>query len=410
MTKLTIRQWPLPVETGRSTILDAALASGVPFPHGCRTGECGACKSLLLSGDVTMSHYDREVLSDAEKKAGFVLACRAKPLSDVHVSWLGGSVSIELPIRRMNAQVTNIEQVSPIIRRIYVWPEETLQFAAGQFARLRFGNLPARAYSMANTPGDEALEFHIRLIPGGAVSNHIAEDLKVGDTVQIEGPFGNAHLRPEDRSPLVLIAGSSGLAPAKSIIRTALLNQPDREVHLYFGVRNEEHVYDETELQVLATRYKNLKVETVLSEPQGQTERRTGMLTDVIAQDLIAHTTAQFYMAGPPEMVTAVSKVVADFGIGKEQIHADPFHTGGPSSQTEESTGNITKLLSGFRKLLPVGRLRHAPAGGAPRSVQAVHQAAQEKRAGRAETVTEVANDPKRPGEAEARGGDRRPG
>lgn len=125
MTKLTIRQWPLPVETGRSTILDAALASGVPFPHGCRTGECGACKSLLLSGDVTMSHYDREVLSDAEKKAGFVLACRAKPLSDVHVSWLGGSVSIELPIRRMNAQVTNIEQVSPIIRRIYVWPEET---------------------------------------------------------------------------------------------------------------------------------------------------------------------------------------------------------------------------------------------------------------------------------------------
>ncbi|NIA70209.1 2Fe-2S iron-sulfur cluster binding domain-containing protein [Pelagibius litoralis] len=413
MTRLTIRQWPLPVETGRSTILDAALASGVPFPHGCRTGECGACKSLLLAGDVSMSGYDREVLTDAEKSAGFVLACRAKPLCDVHVSWLGGTLSIDLPIRKMDAQVTNIEQVSPTIKRIFVWPEETLQFAAGQFARLRFADLPARAYSMANTPGEEALEFHIRLIPGGAVSNHIAEDLKVGDTVKIEGPFGNAHLRPEDRSPLVLVAGSSGLAPAKSIIRTALLNQPDRRVHLYFGVRSEEHVYDEGELQGLVARYKNLKVETVLSEPQGETQRRTGMLTDVLTQDLIAHTTAQFYMAGPPEMVNAVSKVVADFGIRKEQIHADPFHAGGQAEQVDEPPRNFNKLLSGFRKLLPVGRLRHNPGSGQPQSVQAVHQAAQERQgstSGAAPGAAPGAANDTAPGEVVASTSGRQPG
>src|SRR3546814_6408763 len=78
------------------------------------------------------------------------------------------------------------------------------------------------------------------LIPGGRVSTHIADSLKVGDSAQIEGPYGSAHLRPDDDGPLVLIAGSSGLAPAKSIARTALLRQPERRVHLYFG-RSEEH-------------------------------------------------------------------------------------------------------------------------------------------------------------------------
>jgi CDP-4-dehydro-6-deoxyglucose reductase/ferredoxin-NAD(P)+ reductase (naphthalene dioxygenase ferredoxin-specific) len=359
MPKLTIRQWPLPIETGRSTILDAALDGGVPFPHGCRTGECGTCKCILLSGDVAMKNYDSAALSSVEKAAGFVLACRAKPRGDVHVSWLGGTVSIELPVRRLTAQVTNIEQVSPLIKRLYLWPEEPLQFAAGQFARLKFADLPARAYSMANMPGEEVLEFHIRLIPGGRVSAFIDQELKVGDSVQVEGPYGSAHLKPDDNSPLVLVAGSSGLAPAKSIVQTALEGRPERRVHLYFGVRNEAHVYAEPELQLLVSRYPNLQIDTVLSEPEGTTGRRTGNLADVVLQDLDAHRGAQFYVAGPPEMVSTVSQMMSDSGIGREQIHADPFHVSGQDGVEEARSGNFDKLLGGVRGLLGVGRLRH---------------------------------------------------
>lgn len=359
MPKLTIRQWPLPLETGKATILDAALDGGVPFPHGCRTGECGTCKCLLLSGDVAMKNYDSAALSAAEKAAGFVLACRARPRSDVHVSWLGGPVSIDLPVRRLAAQVTNVEQVSPLIKRLHLWPEEPLQFAAGQFARLTFGDLPARAYSMANMPGDEVLEFHVRLIPGGRVSEYLDQQLKVGESVLVEGPYGSAHLKPEDDGPLVLVAGSSGLAPAKSIVRTALKGRPLRRVHLYFGVRDEAHVYNEPELQVLVSRYPNLRVDTVLSEPQGETARRTGNLAEVVVEDLDEHRDAQFYVAGPPEMVASVSRAVSESGIGRERIHADPFHVSAQQPAEEVRSGNFDRLLGGVRGLLSVGRLRH---------------------------------------------------
>src|SRR3546814_11441183 len=106
---------------------------------------------------------------------------------------------------------------------------------------------------MASMPGEEVLEFHIRLIPGGRVSTHIADSLKVGDSAQIEGPYGSAHLRPDDDGPLVLIAGSSGLAPATSIARTALLRQPERRGHLYIALRTEAPVHDVAPLPALVS-------------------------------------------------------------------------------------------------------------------------------------------------------------
>src|SRR3546814_14096558 len=134
-----------------------------------------------------MERYDSVALSASETASGCVLACRALPGGDVHVAWLGGTASIELPVRRLAAEVTNVEQVSPLIKRLYLWPQEPLQFAAGQFARLTFGGLPARAYSMASMPGAEVQEFHIRLIPGGRVIQPIPHSLTVGDSAELTG-------------------------------------------------------------------------------------------------------------------------------------------------------------------------------------------------------------------------------
>lgn len=70
-------------------ILHAAVGAGVDYPYDCATGNCAACISQLRSGEVSMLPYGDGALSSAQAAEGKILACRARPLSDVEVIWLG---------------------------------------------------------------------------------------------------------------------------------------------------------------------------------------------------------------------------------------------------------------------------------------------------------------------------------
>ena len=69
------------------TLLAAALVSGIDYPHSCRSGGCGASKSRLASGSVTLLPHTRFSLSDEERAIGLILACRMILDSDVTVMW-----------------------------------------------------------------------------------------------------------------------------------------------------------------------------------------------------------------------------------------------------------------------------------------------------------------------------------
>jgi ferredoxin len=70
-------------------ILHAAVGAGVDYPYTCATGNCGSCLSELTAGEVSMLPYSDNALSAAQRADGKILACRARPLSDVQVVWLG---------------------------------------------------------------------------------------------------------------------------------------------------------------------------------------------------------------------------------------------------------------------------------------------------------------------------------
>ena len=72
-----------------ATILQAALAEGIAYPHGCQMGRCGTCKSRLIEGVVDLLPHTPFSLTAADKARGLVLACRAQPRSDCRVAWLG---------------------------------------------------------------------------------------------------------------------------------------------------------------------------------------------------------------------------------------------------------------------------------------------------------------------------------
>jgi ferredoxin len=71
------------------TILSASVAAGIDYPYGCASGNCGACISQLDSGEVSLLPRNDAALSVSQANAGQTLACRAQPLSDVTITWLG---------------------------------------------------------------------------------------------------------------------------------------------------------------------------------------------------------------------------------------------------------------------------------------------------------------------------------
>ncbi len=74
---------------GDQTVLEAAILAGIDYPYACATGNCATCISELRSGEVTMLAYGDGALSSAQRQEGRVLACRARPRSDVEILWLG---------------------------------------------------------------------------------------------------------------------------------------------------------------------------------------------------------------------------------------------------------------------------------------------------------------------------------
>jgi CDP-4-dehydro-6-deoxyglucose reductase/ferredoxin-NAD(P)+ reductase (naphthalene dioxygenase ferredoxin-specific) len=316
------------VEPGE-TILDAALRSGLGYPFGCMSGNCGSCKSALLDGDVVLNEYSEFALEDGERAQGLILACRALPQSDCEVALLDAEEIEVHPSRKLRCKVAALDDVTHDIKRIRLESAETVPFAfsAGQYANLRFDGLPLRDYSMANRPDETMLEFHIRLVAGGAVTPHVREKLKLGDAVEVSGPLGTSYWRKKHTGPILALAGGSGLAPIKSIVETALAAGARQPITLYFGVRDERDLYLEAHFQALAARHKNFRFIPVLSEPSGATGRRTGFLVDAIKADFSSVDGHKAYLAGPPIMVESCVKALVAMGMRKTDCHADAFYT-----------------------------------------------------------------------------------
>jgi CDP-4-dehydro-6-deoxyglucose reductase/ferredoxin-NAD(P)+ reductase (naphthalene dioxygenase ferredoxin-specific) len=330
--QVRVRQFAeaLDVDLGE-TILAAALRAGLPYPHGCRSGNCGACKSELIAGEVEMSPYSEFALSEAERDGGLILACRAVPWSECAVRFLEAEEAVAHPLRKMTCRVVDRADLTHDIKRVRLAVVDggPFTFSAGQYASLGFAGLPARDYSMANRPDEATLEFHIRLVEGGAVTPHVREVLAIGDAVRVEGPFGSSYLRDNHTGPIVALAGGSGLAPIKAIVETALAAGKRQPIALYFGVRAERDLYAEAEFAALAATHGNFRFIPVLSAPEGATARRTGFLADVVRADLAGTDLdgMKAYLAGPPIMVETALAALAALGLRRQDCHADAFYT-----------------------------------------------------------------------------------
>lgn len=310
------------VEQGQ-TLLDAALKQGVDYPHSCKNGRCGVCKSRLTSGEVEHLSHLRFTLTEQEKSDGLILACRAVPKTNVKAAWLSQE---EVPRFRLEGRVTGKSWLTHDTVRIILELSDNVRFHPGQFVLLRINGLPERSYSMSNRASGSTLEFFVRMIPGGRVSGCIGSELNLGSSVEVEGPFGSSYLRQEHTGPILAVAGGSGSAPIKAIVDAALHYGLRQDMHLYFGGREERDLYLLDHFESLQRQYPNLHFHTVLDRGSGQARHRIGRLDQVIFSDWKGFEgTWQAYVAGPPPLVESMAHRLPDMGIPPDSIFTDPF-------------------------------------------------------------------------------------
>jgi NAD(P)H-flavin reductase/ferredoxin len=347
MATITIEQWGKPIECGKQRILDAALDAGVPYPHGCASGECGTCKSQVISGEVVMDRYSPGALTDAEKAQGQILACRARCTTNATVRWLSAADTSNA-IQNIHAKVIRVRELAHDVMSLQV--ESTgIHFKPGQFAKIKIGTLPQRSYSMAGLPSDEHVEFHVRVLPNGAVSQHIAKTVRTGEVIQIQAAFGEAtwdkNLAPEGK--LLLLAGGTGMAPILSILRAALNDGfPGDKIHVFHGVRSSKDAYASIQLQALAKLH-GFEFNTICSD-EVVDGKPAALLHQAVASIYPRLSHAQVFTAGPPPMVQAVVSLTREWGLAPDRVRADAFYAADIEPQNEASDTTSVPAKKGF--------------------------------------------------------------
>jgi propane monooxygenase reductase subunit len=321
------------------TILRAAAEQGIMLMHGCKEGQCASCKSFILDGDdVDLDRYSTFALPDYEKEEGFTLLCRAHAYEDLKIELLNYDeemIHSGLPIEEAVVEVVSNENVTHDMRHLVVRLVEpaAIKFFPGQYVDFVIpGTDETRSFSMANTSSLESgqLEFVIKVYPDGLFSRFLDTEVKVGDRLDITGPFGVFTLRDAPGSDLVFVGGGAGMAPILALLRTMAERGIDRKTTFYYGARRKRDLCFEDELRELESRLPSFRYVPALSEPDGDDwDGEVGLITDVVRRGESNLVRTDAYVCGPPPMVEAALELLPALGVADKRIFYDKFTTTG---------------------------------------------------------------------------------
>lgn len=215
------------------------------------------------------------------------------------------------------------------------------------------GEPHSRAYTLSSSPQDEHWEITIKAV--GRVSAHLHQTLQVGDSIRVEGPFGEFNLDalPCER-PLFLSAGS-GITPMWAMLRDTLFHRPKADIRFIHSARSPEDVIFARELAALADTHPGLRHALVLEQAAAEHPwlgRLTPAMLKELAPDLLER---HVYLCGPAPYMEAVGAMLAELGLPAGRLHQESF--GLPAAKPNQSADDhfwLTLKKSGKKvKILP---------------------------------------------------------
>ncbi|EKF41946.1 Na(+)-translocating NADH-quinone reductase subunit F [Nitratireductor indicus C115] len=363
------------IEASRGDKLLGVLhGAGIGIPAACGgSGTCGLCRVTVTGeGAGEPQATERGILSAAERRAHMRLACQTT---------LRGSCAVTVPQDVLAAgggftcRVVSNRMMAPLIRELVLeLPEgQPFDFRAGGFMQLTapaysldFGRIDldegfreawriagwdrmsavshapvTRAYSIACRPEDSArgqAVFNIRLavppvgreleVPPGAVSSWLFAR-KPGDMIDVSGPFGDFHVQPTDRE-MVFIGGGVGMAPLRAMIHEQIGKGSGRRMRYFYGARSLADLFYVEEFEAIAAAHENFIWTPALSDPAPGDRWRgaTGFIHETVRDALRGHPApedCEYYLCGPPVMISAVLATLERLGVERQSIFNDDF-------------------------------------------------------------------------------------
>ena len=354
-----------------STLLIALAGHKIFIPSACGGGgTCGQCKCQVLEGGGELLPTETGHINRAEAKDHYRLACQLK---------VKQPLKIQIPdeifnIKKWECIVRSNDNVATFIKELVLElpPGEILDFKAGGYIQLDIPKYELdysefdiaeeyrgdwdkydmwryhskndeglfRAYSMANHPAEgNIVMLNVRIaspppnlpdVPPGIASSFIF-NLEPGAKVFVSGPYGEFFAKETDRE-MMYIGGGAGMAPMRShIFDLFYTKRIKRLVTFWYGARSLREMFYDEDFKAIAAEFPNFKYNVALSEPlpEDNWTGPTGFIHQVVYDNYLSKhedpTEIEYYMCGPPMMISAVDKMLYDQGVDKDMIAYDEF-------------------------------------------------------------------------------------
>ena len=316
---------------GGNRLLSTLRDQKVFIPSACGgKGSCGYCKVKVLKGGGPVLATEKPWLSNEEMESHTRLSCQLK---------VKENIEIEIPeelfnVKEYDTKVVNIEDVTDRIKKItFELPEgEEIKFKPGQYMQLKAPEYEGndeevyRAYSIASSAKDKR---HIELLigfTGGIATTYVHKFLKVGDTVNLNGPYGDFYYKDDDGEKIVFVATGTGFAPIRSILYHMKDNDIKREAVFIFGSKTTKDLFLLDELKMFEDSL-NFKFMPVLSRVTDEMNWKgdTGHVDDSIRKHLINGEKYACYLCGSPRVIDSTVAALKEKGVSEDKIFYDKF-------------------------------------------------------------------------------------
>ena len=233
-------------------------------------------------------------------------------------------------LRTMRTAVAALEWPSPSVAKLTLeLPEDSdFSFHSGQYVRVKMpGTTEWRSYSMASTPRElPRIDFLVRILSGGVVSEYLRNGCRAGDEIIIDGPRG-AFILHSSHAPQIFIAGGTGLAPILAMLDEIRYRPgPRPPMLLSFGCASEQQFFYRDEIELRQWWMPELRV--ILSAghvDNPDSGLLQGSAVAALEHERIMDPESVAYLCGPPPMIEAARRLLIEMGVAQDHIYAEQF-------------------------------------------------------------------------------------